>query len=100
MTCWCRDDNLFLNVSETNEMIMDFGKKQERNYHPLRICGEEGGQLQIPQCLHHRGLIMVKTLQAAPQGAKDFLYLHRRERPDGQLYQQGLSGPAEGGAVS
>ncbi len=46
-------------------------------------------------------------LQAAPQGAKDFLYLHRGERPDRQHHrlvweqlQEGLPSPAEGGVVS
>ncbi len=45
LTRWCQDNNLLLNVRKTKELIVDFGKKQERNY--VR------GELQIPWCPHH-----------------------------------------------
>ncbi len=35
MENWCQENNL--NVSKTKELIVDFGRKQERNYQPLRI---------------------------------------------------------------
>ena len=28
LTVWCRDNNLFLNVIKTKEMIVDYGKKR------------------------------------------------------------------------
>ena len=34
---WCQDNNLLMNVSNTKEMIVDFGKKQGRNYARLII---------------------------------------------------------------
>ncbi len=105
----CRENNLFVNISTTKELIVDFGRKWERKYPTPQAQpghGGEGGQLQIPQCLHHTAFIMVlscqylgeeslwaslplqmpKLLQAARQDTKDFPHLHRRERPDRQHY--------------
>ncbi len=48
LTCWCQDNKLLLNVSKTRELIVDFGKKQGRNYalsYHQRVLGGEGGQL-------------------------------------------------------
>ncbi len=39
LTHWCQDNNLFLNISKTKELIVDFGKKQGRNYAPPNING-------------------------------------------------------------
>ena len=39
LTRWCQVNNLLLNVSKTKELIVDFGKKQGRNYAPLNING-------------------------------------------------------------
>ncbi|KAK1802560.1 hypothetical protein P4O66_004215 [Electrophorus voltai] len=36
---WCQENNLHLNVSKTNELIMDCSKKQEQHYQPVRISG-------------------------------------------------------------
>ncbi|KAK3530809.1 hypothetical protein QTP70_002839 [Hemibagrus guttatus] len=36
---WCQDNNLFLNVSKTKELIVGFSTKQERNYQSLIING-------------------------------------------------------------
>ena len=38
---WCRDNILLLKVSKTKELIVDYSKKQQRTYHPLRISGTE-----------------------------------------------------------
>lgn len=35
----CHNTNLSLNVTKTNEMIIDYGRKQMRNYSPLMING-------------------------------------------------------------
>ncbi len=32
LTHWCQDNNFLLNVSKTKELIVDFRKKQGRNY--------------------------------------------------------------------
>lgn len=34
-----QENNLSVNISKTKELKVDFGKKQKRNYHPLRING-------------------------------------------------------------
>ncbi|KAK1799526.1 hypothetical protein P4O66_000408 [Electrophorus voltai] len=31
---WCQENNLLLNVSKTKELIVDWGRKQERHYQP------------------------------------------------------------------
>ncbi len=36
---WCQDNCLSLNVSKTKELIVDFRKRQQRPYTPLRISG-------------------------------------------------------------
>ncbi|KAK1804850.1 hypothetical protein P4O66_003552 [Electrophorus voltai] len=36
---WCQENNLLLNISKTKELIVDFSKKQERHYQPVRING-------------------------------------------------------------
>ncbi|KAK1797422.1 hypothetical protein P4O66_008791 [Electrophorus voltai] len=35
----CQENNLFLNISKTKELIVDCCKKQERHYQPVRISG-------------------------------------------------------------
>lgn len=57
LTHCCQDKNLLLNVSKSKGLIVDFGKKQGRNYAPLnqQVLGGEDGQLQVPWCPHHRG---------------------------------------------
>ncbi len=37
LTSWCQDNCLSLNVSKTKELIVDFRKKQQRPYTPLKI---------------------------------------------------------------
>lgn len=32
---WCRENHLLLNVSKTKEVIVDFSRKQQRDFHPL-----------------------------------------------------------------
>ncbi len=39
LTSWCQDNCLYLNVSKTKEQIVDFRKRQQRPYTPLRISG-------------------------------------------------------------
>ncbi len=39
LTSWCQDNCLSLNVSKTKELIVDFGKRQQRPYTPLMISG-------------------------------------------------------------
>ncbi len=39
LTSWCQDNCLFLNVSKTKELIVDFRKRQQRPYTPLMISG-------------------------------------------------------------
>lgn len=39
LTEWCHENNLHLNVSKTKEMLVDFGRKQVRDYTPLFISG-------------------------------------------------------------
>ncbi|MCI4377478.1 hypothetical protein PGIGA_G00204120 [Pangasianodon gigas] len=39
LSTWCRNNNLSLNITKTKEMIVDYGKKQVRNYSPLLIKG-------------------------------------------------------------
>ncbi len=39
LTSWCQDNCLSLNVSKTNELIVDFRKRQQRPYTPLMISG-------------------------------------------------------------
>lgn len=41
---------------QQEELILDFGKKQEKNYH-TQATGREGGVLQVPQRQHHRGIL-------------------------------------------
>ncbi|KAK1796912.1 hypothetical protein P4O66_000991 [Electrophorus voltai] len=36
---WCQENNLLLNVSKTKDLIVDYSKKQERHYQPVRISG-------------------------------------------------------------
>ncbi|KAK3569961.1 hypothetical protein QTP86_007788 [Hemibagrus guttatus] len=47
---WCQDNNLFLNISKTKELIVDFSTKQERNYQPLII---NGTLVEAQQHLYH-----------------------------------------------
>lgn len=46
-SCNC---NLKLNVSETKELLVDFGRKQQRNYHPVRI---NKAQIERPDSLKY-----------------------------------------------
>lgn len=39
LTAWCQANNLSLNVLKTKEMIVDFGRKQARDYSPQQING-------------------------------------------------------------
>ncbi len=39
LTSWCQDNCLSLNVSKTEELIVDFRKRQQRPYTPLMISG-------------------------------------------------------------
>ncbi len=39
LTSWCQDNCLFLNMSKTKELIVDFKKRQQRPYTPLMISG-------------------------------------------------------------
>ncbi len=39
LTSWCQDNCLSLNVSKTNELIVDFRKRQQQPYTPLMISG-------------------------------------------------------------
>ncbi len=39
LTSWCQDNCLSLNVSKTKELIVDFRKRQQRPYTPLKISG-------------------------------------------------------------
>ncbi len=39
LTSWCQDNGLSLNVSKTNELMVDFRKRQQRPYTPLMISG-------------------------------------------------------------
>ncbi len=41
LTSWCQDNGLFLNVSKTKELIVDFRKRQQQPYTPLMISGME-----------------------------------------------------------
>ncbi|KAK1806482.1 hypothetical protein P4O66_004990 [Electrophorus voltai] len=36
---WCQGNNFLLNISKTKELIVDYSKKQERHYQPVRING-------------------------------------------------------------
>ncbi|KAI5088762.1 gastrula zinc finger protein XlCGF28.1-like [Silurus meridionalis] len=36
---WCLENNLLLNISKTEELIVDFSVKQEWSYQPLNING-------------------------------------------------------------
>lgn len=38
---WCQDNSLLLKVSKTKELIVDFGKKQGRNYCGALPCPKE-----------------------------------------------------------
>ena len=38
---WFRENHLLLNISKTKELIVDFSRKQQRDFHPLTICGSE-----------------------------------------------------------
>lgn len=42
MTHWCQDNNLVLNFSKTEEMIVYFGKKQRRNNGPVAMMEVSG----------------------------------------------------------
>lgn len=53
---WCQENILTVNVSKTKELILDFWKKQEKNYH-TQATGGEGGLLQVPQRQHHRRIL-------------------------------------------
>ena len=37
LTSWCQVNNLFLNVSNTKEMILDYRRRQEEEHAPLHI---------------------------------------------------------------
>ncbi len=39
LTSWCQDNSLSLNMSKTNELIVNFRKRQQRPYTPLMISG-------------------------------------------------------------
>ncbi len=39
LTSWCQDNRFSLNVSKTKELIVDFRKRQQRLYTPLKISG-------------------------------------------------------------
>ena len=39
LTQWCLKNNLHLNASKTKEMLVDFGRTQERDYTPVSING-------------------------------------------------------------
>ncbi len=39
LTSWCQDNCLSLNVIKTKELIVDFRKRQQRPYTPLKISG-------------------------------------------------------------
>ncbi len=39
LTSWCQNNCLFLNMSKTKELIVDFRKRQQRPYTPLMISG-------------------------------------------------------------
>ncbi len=41
LTSWCQDNCLSLNVSKTKELIVDFRKRQQRPYTPLKISGTQ-----------------------------------------------------------
>ncbi len=125
LTHWCQDNNFLLNISKTKELIVDFGKKQGRNYAPLNIngssvervdsfkylgvhvwgaaywlCGEEGkAETVSPQTL--------EEILDIPSDTEEFLLLHHRERPDGEhhclvreQHQTGPQGPAKSGSFS
>lgn len=42
LTHWCQDNNLVLNSSKTEDMIVDFGKKQRRNNGPVAMMEVSG----------------------------------------------------------
>ena len=55
LAVWCQDNNLFLNVSKTKEMIVRLQETEgrERPGPHRRGCSEAGQELQVPWCPHH-----------------------------------------------
>ncbi len=61
LTSWCQDNCLFLNMSKTKELIVDWlwivqetAAALHSSYDQSDPCGE-GEQLQVPRCKHLRG---------------------------------------------
>ncbi len=80
---WCQENNLSVNVSKTKELIVDFGRKQEEELptpQDQRGPNGDGGELQIPRCLHHRGFIMVLSHQHLGKESRQHLYHLRHLR--------------------
>lgn len=45
LALWCQAHSLSLNVSKTNELVVDFSQKQQQTFTPPRINGGEGERL-------------------------------------------------------
>lgn len=71
---WCRDSSLPLNVSKTKGLIVDYSRKQQRNYKPPRISGTKVERLESFQYLgvnitddlswsYHINTLVTKTQQ-------------------------------------
>ena len=63
LSVWCQDNNLSLNVSKTEELIVDYMKRRAEQA-PINIgCSGTGREFQDPWCPHHQQTIMVQTHQ-------------------------------------
>ena len=59
LVTWCQGNRLELNVSKTKELIVDFSRKQQRNYTPISIAGTE---VERVDCFKYLGVHITEDL--------------------------------------
>ena len=126
---WCWENNLLLNSEQTEELVVDFRRKQQGDIHPLWINRSEVERVDsskylgvtitqnLSWSLHIQRTVKrpdsvsstsdAERLEAPPPGAQELVHLHHREHLewenhylDGQLHQAGLLSPEKGGPFS